>query len=88
MQPIRTRSGRGFTLVEMLVVVTIIGILAAILIPTIATVQRRAKNTTITVEMEQLSEALEAYKQEHKDYPPDFTNVRAVADHVKKLRTR
>ncbi|MDA1054176.1 MAG: prepilin-type N-terminal cleavage/methylation domain-containing protein [Planctomycetota bacterium] len=78
----------GFTLVEMLVVIAIIGILAAILVPALASAIRRAKNTAMGLEINQLASAIEAYKQKTGDYPPDFTNHDAVLAHVRKAYPR
>jgi len=100
MQPTRTYSSRrcesgrfspdrqGFTLVEMLVVISIIGILAALLIPTIGGVMSRTRLRTIEIEVNNLVSAVESYKLDHGDYPPDFSNVDAVVSHVRKAFPR
>jgi general secretion pathway protein G len=69
------RSPRGFTLVEMLVVIVIIGVLAGLVTTAAMAAIRRAKQFTIVSEMQQLTMALEKYKQERGDYPPDFAGV-------------
>lgn len=69
---------RGFTLVEMLVVMAIIAILAAILLPAIRAAITAAKNNKIAQELSSLHQAVEAYKQKFGDYPPDFSSVRNV----------
>jgi type II secretion system protein G len=74
----------GFTLVEMLVVIAIIGVLAAILVPTLMAAIRRAKNAAIALELDRLSQAFIAYELDNKDYPPDFTNWDAVEAHVRR----
>lgn len=71
---------RGFTLVEMLVVIAIIGVLAALLVPTLYRVVVKARQNVIAQELNQLHLAIESYKQKFGDYPPDFTNVTAVGD--------
>jgi prepilin-type N-terminal cleavage/methylation domain-containing protein len=77
----RTKPNRGgFTLVEMLVVIAIIGVLAAILIPTLYLVVIKARQNSIAQEVGLLAQHVEAYKQEFKDYPPDFSSVTSLAD--------
>jgi prepilin-type N-terminal cleavage/methylation domain-containing protein len=73
---------RGFTLVELLVVITIIGMLMAILVPTVFSVLYKAKNTRIALEIAALSQALEAYKNEAGDYPPNFNDAALVKRHI------
>ena len=74
----------GFTLVEMLVVIAIIGILAALLLPAVGAAIRRSKNAALTLEMNQLAQAIEAYKDKNNnDYPPDFTSHTAVQSHLR-----
>jgi prepilin-type N-terminal cleavage/methylation domain-containing protein len=74
------RRPRGFTLVELLVVIAIIGVLAAILIPTLYRVVVKARQNVIAQELNQLHLAIESYKQKFGDYPPDFTTLTSVND--------
>jgi prepilin-type N-terminal cleavage/methylation domain-containing protein len=66
-----TRRRDGFTLVEMLVVIAIIGILLAILVPAVMSYISKGPLTQTSTEIGQLSEAIEAFKQKFKvDYVP------------------
>jgi general secretion pathway protein G len=67
------RPRRGFTLVEMLVVIVIITALAALLVPAVMISIRRAKQARIALEVANISKALERYKVEMGEYPPDFS---------------
>ncbi|MBH55720.1 MAG: hypothetical protein CMJ82_00855 [Planctomycetaceae bacterium] len=73
---------QGFTLVEMLIVIAIIGILAGILIPTIGVVRKSASNSGMAMEVNSLSAAIETYKQKYGDYPPDGSNIVVFLRHI------
>jgi prepilin-type N-terminal cleavage/methylation domain-containing protein len=65
----------GFTLVEMLVVVVIIGILAGLITSAVNAARLSAKRAVVVVEINGLQTALAAYKEKFGDYPPDFTDT-------------
>jgi prepilin-type N-terminal cleavage/methylation domain-containing protein len=66
----------GFTLVELLVVITIIIILMGLLTPVVMIALGRAKEGRITLEIATLDGAIKAYKEKRGSYPPsDFTNL-------------
>ena len=67
-----SRRSRGFTLVEILVVVAIIVILMAILIPVAMGAISRARNAAIGFELKELKSAVEEYKLKMGDYPPSM----------------
>ena len=64
------RRNSGFTLVEMLVVIAIIGILAALITPAIYQAMWSARQTRIKAELDQLASGIEAFKAKYGAYPP------------------
>ena len=65
------RNKRAFTLIELLIVVAIIAILAAIAVPNFLEAQTRAKVSRVQADLRALSPALEAYNVDSNSYPPD-----------------
>lgn len=60
---------RAFTLIELLIVVAIISILAAIAVPNLLEAQTRAKVARAKADLRTLATALEAYRIDNSDYP-------------------
>jgi len=65
----RTRKG-GFTLVEILIVVIILGILAAIVIPQFTSASQDARKNSLTSQLQTLRSQIELYKLQHLDALP------------------
>jgi general secretion pathway protein G len=65
-----TRKSRGFTLVEILIVVIILGILAAIVIPQFTNASNDARNNSVASTLQTLRGQIELYKIQHADTCP------------------
>ena len=59
----------AFTLVELLVVIALIGVLAALLLSALSSAQQRARATQTTSTMEAFAAACETFFQDHGQYP-------------------
>ncbi|MGI6454094.1 MAG: type IV pilin protein [bacterium] len=62
---------KAFTLIELLIVVAIIGILAAIAVPNFLNAQMRAKIARVEADMKAVATALEQYQLDHNSYVED-----------------
>ncbi|GAB4133980.1 type II secretion system protein [Thermopirellula anaerolimosa] len=62
----------GFTLVEMLTVIVIIGILAGLISAAAIYARARAREAAIYTQIKQLEASLMQYKNEYGEFPPDF----------------
>jgi len=71
---------KGFTLVEMLVVIVIIGILAGLLMVALGPARVAGRNTVIHAEIKQMDMALEQYRNEFGEIPPSFVDINIVAE--------
>jgi len=65
----------AFTLIELLVVISIIGILAGLLIPLAGVAQTKMRISRVKAELNSYINAIETYKLETGEYPPDFGDM-------------
>ncbi len=72
------QSQRGFTLVELLVVIAIIGVLAALGTAAALNAFGRGKQVRVTLEMQQLANAIEQFKNDYGAYPPNVFNQTTI----------
>ncbi|MBI2404699.1 prepilin-type N-terminal cleavage/methylation domain-containing protein [Candidatus Gottesmanbacteria bacterium] len=72
---------KGFTLIEVLVVATIIGVLTAVAVTSYTSVNKRSRDSKRRSDLEQLRSALEMYRSDNSYYPPvDVTGFGNVGD--------
>ncbi|HEY7678604.1 MAG TPA: prepilin-type N-terminal cleavage/methylation domain-containing protein [Candidatus Methylomirabilis sp.] len=74
----RTSRLPGFSLVELLIVVTILGILATIAIPMVGRAALQAREAALREDLYALRQALEDFHLVHDRYP---TSLRALVEH-------
>ena len=73
---------KGFTLVEILIVVIILGILAAIVIPQFSSASNDARESALTSDLQTLRSQLELYNIQHQDHYPNVQSTDSGATWV------
>jgi len=71
----RLRAQRGFTLLELLVVMTIIGILAAIAVPALRNSPQRAREATLKEDLFAMRSVIDQYHGDKGNYPADLQTL-------------
>ena len=69
------RDQRGFTLMELMIVIVIIGVLAAIGIPAYNNYTKKARGTACTANMRSIATAVGLYYAEYSDYQNNGTDL-------------
>jgi len=72
------KDQRGFTLIEIMVVVVILGILAAVVIPKFLDRPEQARRTKATVDIKGIEEALALFKLDNGFYPSTDQGLKAL----------
>ncbi|MDF1742976.1 MAG: DUF1559 domain-containing protein [Gimesia sp.] len=75
----RLTTKRGFTLIELVVVIAIIAILIALLLPAVQQAREAARRSTCKNNLKQLGIALHSYHETHRIFPPMHIESRRTA---------
>lgn len=73
------KSKKGFTLIELVVVISILGILAVIAIPRLGSFKQDADGAALQADIRIIEVAAATYQAKYGDWP---TNVSALADYL------
>jgi len=68
-RPCVRRSGNGFTIIELVIVMTVIAILCVLAIPRFMSARRRAASVEATATMGAIERSLKDYFNRHDEYP-------------------
>ena len=72
---VRRRDQAGFTLIEMLIVIILLGILAAIIIPQVSVTTEDAKVSALKSDLSSLRSAIELYYVQHNNVYPGGKDI-------------
>jgi len=75
MSSIASRKRRGFTLIEMLIVIVVIAILALIVIPRLLGAGRKAKEAALRGNLHQIRNAIQQFEADCGDYPAELSQL-------------
>ena len=71
----RLKEGKGFTLVELLIVVAIIGIIVVVVVPLLYDAVQRGKQKRTMHDMRTIATGLEAYNVDYSSYPNNIITI-------------
>ena len=71
----RSEKTNGFTLVELLVVIAVIGLLVALLLPALNSVREAARSSVCTSNFKQIALAMQTYESARRAFPPSRSGM-------------
>jgi general secretion pathway protein G len=74
------RDEKGFTLIELMVVIVILGILAGLIVPRIMGRPDEARRAKARIQIESLETALKLYKLDNGNYPTTEQGLQALVE--------
>ena len=86
MQYAAVRAQRGLTLIEILVVVAILGMLAALVVPNVIGQGERARVDLARTNMQSIANALDMYRMDNSRYPTTQEGLRALVERPSSAR--
>src|SRR5690554_536659 len=84
--PSRLHAQRGFTLIEVMVVVVILGILAGLVVPRLLDRPEEARRTKAVMQIKSIEEALALYKLDNGMFPETSQGLEALVEKPEKGR--
>jgi general secretion pathway protein G len=78
LQSVRRRLSAGFTLIELMVVLVIIGVLAALIVPNVLERADDARATAAKTDVNNLMQALKLYRLDNQRYPTAEQGLQAL----------
>jgi len=75
-----SRDTRGFTLIELMVVIVILGLLAGLILPRIMDRPEEARITKAAIQIQSIEQALKLYKLDNGQYPSTEQGLQALVE--------
>ena len=69
------KKQEGFTLLELLIVIVIIGILALLIVPNVVSAPKKSRDTKRKTDLREVKNSLEAYRIDKGDYPATLDDL-------------
>jgi prepilin-type N-terminal cleavage/methylation domain-containing protein len=69
---LRQLRRRGMTIIELLLVISILGVLIALLLPAIQAAREASRRNLCLNQLKQITLAAQAYQEEHRQFPPGY----------------
>ncbi len=76
----KRRNEKGFTLIELMVVIVILGILAGLIVPRIMGRPEEARQAKARIQIESIETALKLYKLDNGSYPTTEQGLQALVE--------